>query len=112
METHTQEKPIFNCTECNYTCDNKRNLTDHTIAHSSDKIFTCTKCDYRTISNVSLSKHNREYGHGENYKCMDCDSVFHFANALTKHANEIHRNREPFAYYNLPETFLNQIKSH
>ena len=108
METHTQEKPIFNCTECNYTCDNKRNLTDHTIAHSSDKIFTCTKCDYRTISNVSLSKHNREYGHGENYKCMDCDSVFHFANALTKHANEIHKNRGPFACSNCQKLFSNK----
>ena len=108
MANHRQEKIIFNCNECDYTCDNKQNLTNHAIAHSTDKTFTCTKCDYRTISNVSLSKHKKEHGHGDNYKCKDCDSEFQFVNVLTKHANKIHRNREPFACSICQKLFSNK----
>ena len=49
VATHGNEELKFNCNKCDYTCDNKRNLTNHVFADSSDKPFICKKCDYRTI---------------------------------------------------------------
>ena len=97
VESHTKDKLTYNCDKCDYTCVNKRSLTDHGIAHSSNKNFSCTKCNYKTISNRSLSKHIIEFNHVNNFKCNECDSEFRFLNSLTKHANDVHKNKEPFA---------------
>ena len=99
MDSHKKEKPTFTftCSKCDYMCYNKRNLTSHEMAHSSDKSFHCTKCDYKSISKTSLSMHNKEHNKGNKYKCMECDTEFQFLNALTKHANKIHGNKTPFS---------------
>ena len=90
-------KLTYNCIKCNYNCESKQGLTDHEIAHSSEKTISCKKCDYITISNFSLSRHIRERDHGDIYKCKKCNSEFRFLNSFTKHANEIHKDKEPFA---------------
>ena len=97
VESHTKDKLTYNCDECDYVCVNKRSMTDHGIAHSSNKNFSCTKCDCKTISNRSLSKHIKENNHVNNFKCTECDSEFRFLKSLTKHANDVHNNKEPFA---------------
>ena len=45
MDSHKKEKPTFTftCSKCDYMCYNKRNMTSHEMAHSSDKSFHCTK---------------------------------------------------------------------
>ena len=97
VESHTKEKLLYECNKCDYICANKRNLTNHKIAHSSDKNFSCNKCDFKTLSSVSLSQHRNKCDHINTFKCNECDSEFRFLNSLTKHAYNVHKNKEPFA---------------
>ena len=108
MDCHRQENLTYNCNECSYSCDNKRNLINHLNAHSSDKIFACKNCDYKTTSKWSLYKHCKEHGHGNKYKCKDCELEFPFMNSLIKHANEIHKNKEPLACSTCLKLFSNK----
>ena len=39
MAIHREEKCIFNCYECDYVCDNKRNDIKLLIKHFLDKTF-------------------------------------------------------------------------
>ena len=117
-ERHNTQKLTYHCIKCTYNCESKQSLTDHEIAHSSDKSFSCKKCEYKTISNVSLSKHIRERDHGDIYKCKECNSEFRFLNSFTKHANEVHKDKEPFTcsicdkYYSTKTNLTKHMKTH
>ena len=87
----------YSCVKCDYTCDSKRKLNTHNIAHSSKNCFTCKNCDFKTVNKFSFSRHQGECVQSYKYECRDCDSKFHFVNAFKTHANIIHRNLEPYA---------------
>ena len=61
MDSHRKEKLTYNCSECDFVCENKRGLTDHEIAHQSEINFSCTECDYKSIFKTSLCKHITEH---------------------------------------------------
>ena len=48
----------FSCVKCNYTCDSKRKLNTHNIAHSSENCFTCKTCDFKTLDKFSFYRHH------------------------------------------------------
>ncbi|KAF5283247.1 hypothetical protein FQR65_LT13989 [Abscondita terminalis] len=67
---------ILRCHQCNYTTNDKRNLTDHIFAHR----FKCTHCNYSTLDDSMLVNHQQIHYHCGilhcdicNYTCLEMD---------------------------------------
>ncbi|KAF5278838.1 hypothetical protein FQR65_LT03526 [Abscondita terminalis] len=83
---------LYYCYECNYTTNDKNNLTEHIVAH----LLKCDRCDFSTFDNSSLIAHIQVHSSlGEHIvedfstlknECCYCDYRTNSKNALKFHA--------------------------
>ena len=84
--THSREKP-FSCEFCDYLTSRSDHLLSHTRKHTEGvKLFYCEYCDYSITSNSRLAIHVRKHTEKKPYQCGDCDY-----SAASKHIIVLHR---------------------
>ncbi|CAL4092524.1 unnamed protein product, partial [Meganyctiphanes norvegica] len=80
---------LFACTECDYRCSKKYNLTSHMKSHK--KAFTCSECGKSFIFNKILTKEellhkiNKHMLIHKRKQCAGCEKMFSTNQALNKH---------------------------
>ena len=56
MRTHAEERP-YECSKCDYSAKQIRNLHSHLKTHTGERPFKCDRCDYAAARKETLQKH-------------------------------------------------------
>ncbi|CAL4126362.1 unnamed protein product, partial [Meganyctiphanes norvegica] len=82
----------FGCKLCNFRCNFRRSLKQHSINHDSKKMFTCTECDYKNTSTKQFHEHITCRGH-KVFKCSICNETFNCHKDYSEH-KKVHPPRK------------------
>ena len=74
MGTHTGDKP-YQCTTCNMSFLNKRDLLKHKMTHTGKKPFQCCSCDKCFSYNNNLFIHMRTHRGEKPFQCKFYDEA-------------------------------------
>ena len=84
---HSFDFETFDCTQCNYKAQSKRDITLHTeVIHIGVKL-PCDRCDYVGSSAGALKLHKNKHK-GKNFKCKVCDYTTTDKSHLKAHAGK------------------------
>ena len=92
------DKP-FSCTECEFRCNKKKNLSSHMKqVHSDERPFSCLKCQYSYKSKSTLTRHMKHVHCDEKpFSCTQCQYSCKTKSSLTQHMKQVHSDERPFS---------------
>ena len=97
METNVSKHQA--CTECDYTCVSKLQLTKHLKTHSKKRPvpqFNCDECGLTFDSGRKLKNHEKKLHLEEQprFTCDDCGQKFNTSRKLKNHSAKFHKSDE------------------
>ena len=81
----------FRCmfSKCGKEFKRMSELNSHVVIHSG-VVHNCTKCDYTTRNPRQLRDHQRSHSDEKRYKCYYCDEYFKYTSGRLRHINNAH----------------------
>lgn len=100
--SHTKERMIRKCPECDFTTEHARSFRTHVLRHSNTKPQKCDQCDYSCIQPGQLRIHLQKK-HGimvaaGTKKCHICGFQADSWNSLKSHKEEAHSFAKALMY--------------
>ena len=94
-----EQKPLFKCTECEFSTYRRPLLRRHIKhLHSNKSLYPCSKCDARFTTKIMLSRHDKisHQGLPTGWKCSSCDFRAMMKLELEDHMLKNHKNLNPY----------------
>ena len=94
------------CEKCPKAFNNKENLKNHMISHSSKGIiYICDLCGKLFKKGLSLFKHKKLHNRSGTYTCKTCNQQFNSMDRLRQHAKNHDINGKEFSCGHCNKTF-------
>ncbi|KAF6019973.1 hypothetical protein EB796_021715 [Bugula neritina] len=84
ISVNKDEKP-FQCSRCDYKCNQRSRLATHILTHTGEKPFQCSRCDYRCALKSNLAKHMLTHTGEKPFQCSRCDYKCNQQSSLARH---------------------------
>jgi hypothetical protein len=95
----TSVSPQYSCDapNCSFTSNEAQLWIEHNDSHEN-KVYKCNRCKKSYPKQSKLEAHQRLKNHHIFYYCLypNCSQKFQTQQSLTKHNNEVHKNRSIF----------------
>ena len=95
IESAHEEKKLFKCAICDYSCAIKGNMNKHVASvHEGKKPFKCDICDYSCSQKGSMNKHVASVHEGKKpFKCDICDYSCSLKVYMIRHVATVHEGK-------------------
>lgn len=83
---------VLKCSQCDYTCKQKRSLLLHIKRHAGEFESQCDICQKRFVTATALKRHSKTHQEARPFVCTfeSCDKSFKVKSALTDHERYVH----------------------
>lgn len=87
METHYRTHLAYHCTDCEFSCSNKRVFVQHQRqGHEGRDELLCEFCDFKTLNAVEFEQHVGHFHANEKiHRCPQCSYVTAHKRGLKRH---------------------------
>ncbi|XP_063443805.1 zinc finger protein 761-like [Mytilus trossulus] len=84
---------VLKCSQCDYTCKQKRSLLLHIKHHSGEFESQCDICQKKFVTTTAFKRHSKTHHDNRPFVCTfeSCDKSFKVKSALTDHERYVHR---------------------
>ncbi|XP_052064028.1 zinc finger protein 182-like [Mytilus californianus] len=88
----SQVDSVLKCSQCDYTCKQKRSLLLHIKRHSGEYDSQCDICQKKFVTTTALKRHSKTHQETRSFVCTfeSCNKSFKVKSALTDHKRYVH----------------------
>ena len=87
---HNQNRGLYHCKACSYTCLQKRTLDAHSKTHAKEFLFHCPECKKSFATSSALTRHSKTHRINRDFVCSICGKAFKIKCTLTDHMKRVH----------------------
>lgn len=88
---------IYQCVWCDFNCEMRSGLLDHSRTHMLSWTFTCKACGFEAKNPSDLQVHTEDHKNAGEFDCCYCDYVTANKLKLKKHVENRHPTGKPMS---------------
>ena len=83
------------CSECDYECNMKKQMSKHTNTVHSDIEYKCKLCEFTTKDKWNLKKHDKNVHEQLRRECPICGISVAYNTSMQRHIRQVHGGEKP-----------------